>query len=135
MKIIIAGSRKFNDYDLLERICDQYISIMKIPPEQVEIVSGKAPGADKLGEEYAKKRGYAIKLFPAPWTDIVNKPPQTIGLRRDGSMYWKLAGHHRNKQMALYADSLIAFHSGTSGTRNMIETAIDKGLTIKIVNI
>jgi len=42
----------------------------------------------------------------------------------DWSKYGKSAGYKRNKQMALYADVLIAFWDGNSkGTKLMIELA------------
>ncbi len=78
MKIIIAGSRDFDDYDLLREKCDLILSNIKT----VEIVSGQARGADSLGEKYAKEKGYKLKLFPADWSQ------------------GKMAGMIRNKQMA-----------------------------------
>jgi hypothetical protein len=111
MKIIIAGSRTYNDYELLKRVCDETLSLI------TEIVSGTANGADKLGERYAKEKGYPIKQFPADW----NK-------------YGKSAGYIRNKQMAEYADALIAFWDGKSkGTKHMIDLA--KLNNLKIFNI
>lgn len=49
IKVIIAGSRDFDDYDRLEEMCDKFLSRHK----EVEIVSGTARGADRLGEQYA----------------------------------------------------------------------------------
>lgn len=63
MKVIIAGGRTFNDYDLLYQNCDKVLRIKN----EIEIVSGTANGADKLGERYAKEKGYPIKQFPANW--------------------------------------------------------------------
>jgi hypothetical protein len=57
MKIIIAGGRTFNDYELLCENCDKAFSLQS----EIEIVSGMANGADKLGEKYAKEKGYPIK--------------------------------------------------------------------------
>ncbi len=50
MKIIIAGGRDFIDYKLLKKYC----SWVMFQIEDIEIVSGTAKGADKLGEDYAK---------------------------------------------------------------------------------
>jgi predicted Rossmann fold nucleotide-binding protein DprA/Smf involved in DNA uptake len=63
MKIIIAGGRTLNDYELLCQNCDKAFSLQT----EIEIVSGMANGADKLGEKYAKEKGYPIKQFPADW--------------------------------------------------------------------
>jgi len=113
MKVIIAGSRDFNDYEKLVKKCDFYLSNVR----DIEIVSGTARGADKLGERYAKERCYPIKEFPANWDE-----------------YGKSAGSIRNREMADYADALIAFWDGKSrGTKDMIEAAQKKGLRIKVV--
>ena len=112
MKIIIAGGRTFNDYDLLSKSCDKAFSRLT----EIEIVSGTANGADKLGERYAKEKGYDLKVFPADW----NK-------------HGKGAGHIRNKQMAEYGDMLIAFWDGESkGTKNMIDTSKRLGLLLYV---
>jgi len=45
-KVIVAGSRGFNNYELLD-------NILKGKYPNIEIVSGIAKGADKLGERFA----------------------------------------------------------------------------------
>ncbi len=113
MKIIIAGGRTFDDYDLLCQICDKTLSLQS----EIEIVSGTANGADKLGEKYASEKGYPIKQFPADW-----------------DKYGKSAGYKRNEEMAKYADALIAFWDGKSrGTKHMINLAKRYELKVKIV--
>lgn len=113
MKVIIAGSRGFNDYEVLSKFCDYVIGE---PDEEVEIVSGKAKGADTLGERYANERDYEIKEFPANW-----------------DKYGKSAGYRRNADMANYADLLIAFHDGESkGTQHMIDLANKKGINVAV---
>jgi len=110
MKVVIAGGREFNNYELLREICDELITT------DSEIVSGGAKGTDKLGERYANEKGYDLKIFPADW----NK-------------YGKGAGPIRNRQMAEYGDMLIAFWDGKStGTKNMIETSMKLGLSVHI---
>lgn len=56
LKPIVAGGRDFNDFDLLDRKLTALLSNHK--PENVEIVSGRALGADALGVKWAKKYGY-----------------------------------------------------------------------------
>jgi len=104
MKLIIAGGRNFTNYKKLCQICDEFLQ----DQTNIEIVSGAYyKGADKLGEQYAKERGYKITQFPANW----NK-------------YGKSAGPKRNQQMANYANALIAFWDGKSkGTKNRIDLA------------
>jgi hypothetical protein len=118
-KVIIAGGRDFNDYDLLVKVCDHMLS-NKINDNNIdiEIVSGNANGADKLGEKYAIERNFKLKLFPADWIT-----------------YNKSAGYIRNKQMSEYADALICFWDGFSkGSKHMIDLASQKNLKIKIQN-
>jgi hypothetical protein len=113
MKVIIAGGRDFDNYNLLQEKCDELIN-----SNLTEIVSGRAKGADTLGERYAKEQGFDTKLFPADW--------KTHGRK---------AGFIRNKQMADYGEMLIAFWDGkSSGTKNMIENANKLGLIVHIVN-
>ena len=66
MKVIIAGSRYFNNYELLRQYVDHILQNVS-QKESIEIVSGGAKGADELGERYAKERGYKITRFPADW--------------------------------------------------------------------
>ena len=114
MNIIIAGSRNFNDYNLLKTSCDNLLTQFT----NIEIVSGTARGADKLGERYAREKGYDIKQFPANW-----------------DKFGKRAGYLRNDEMAQYADMLIAFWDGASkGTKHMIDLANKRGIKVEIVN-
>lgn len=116
-RVIIAGSRTFSNYQLLRDSCNSLLS-EKQRTHTVVIISGTAQGADRLGEHYARERGFQLRRFPADWD-------------RNG----KAAGIIRNAQMAANADALIAFWDGKSrGTRNMIETAKKKGLAIRIIN-
>lgn len=104
MKIIVAGSRTFNDYNLLEETLDEIILNHKLIDPI--IISGTAYGADKLGEQYALNRNYQLIQFKPNW-----------------AVYGKSAGFIRNKEMADNADLLIAFWDGKSkGTAMMIDT-------------
>jgi len=115
MKVIIAGGRNFTDFDFLKKWCDYYLSNHS---GEIEIVSGGATGVDALGERYAIDKVYKLKIIPANW-DLGKK-----------------AGRLRNKQMAEYADCLLAFWDGTSkGTKNMIEQAKENNLKVRIVKI
>ena len=115
-RVIIAGGRYFNNYQLLKERCDFYLQSKK-RSHNVIIVSGHASGADSLGEQYANEEGFDTQLFPADW----NK-------------HGKAAGPIRNAEMAEVADALIAFWDGKSrGTANMIQLAKDKGLKVAIV--
>lgn len=114
MKIIVAGSREFNDYDLLKKSIQENFQRYEVE----EIVSGTARGADTLGEQFAKEYNISVKKFPANW-----------------DLYGKSAGYRRNVEMADYADALIAFWDGKSkGTGHMINIAKDKNLRVIVIN-
>ena len=113
-KVIVAGGRDFNNYDLLKSKLD----ILLANRSPIEIVSGTARGADKLGELYAKKSKLSLALFPADW-----------------EFHGKSAGYKRNAQMADYADALVAFWDGKSrGTMHMINLAKSAGIHVRVVN-
>ena len=114
MKVIIAGSRGFSDFQLLYAKCEEILANV----DGVEIVSGTARGADKLGEHYAGLKGHSVRQFPSDW-----------------DKHGKAAGYIRNKEMADYADCLIAFWDGESrGTKHMIDLATERGLSVHIIN-
>lgn len=115
-RIIIAGGRDFTNYTLLKEKVDNIISD-KRKTHQIYIVSGKARGADSLGEKYANENGLNIMEFPADW-----------------GKHGKSAGYKRNLEMAENADALIAFWDGESrGTKHMIDIAKEKNLPTRII--
>ena len=115
VRVIIAGCRDFNNYELLRGKCDHMLSKKKYT-HKVIVVSGHAAGADALGEVYASERGFGLETYPADWSR------------------GRMAGPLRNEKMARVADALIAFWDGKSkGTRNMIDRATMKGIPVRIV--
>lgn len=116
MRLIVAGSRHFTDYPLLCSKLDQILSRTTGP---VTILSGGAPGADSLGERYAKEKGHQLEVFPAQWAGLGKK-----------------AGPLRNEQMACTATHLVAFLApGSKGTMDMINRAYRKNLAVRIVKV
>lgn len=98
MKVIIVGSRTFNNYDLLAQ------TLQEVNLDIDEIVCGGARGADSLGAEWARKNRVTIRYFYPDW-----------------EKYGEAAGIIRNHEMGAYADYLIAFWDGKStGTKDMI---------------
>jgi hypothetical protein len=113
MKVIIAGSRGFSDFQLLFTKCEEILK----DKSEIEIVSGTAKGADKLGEHYASLKGHSVARFPADWLS-----------------HGKSAGFIRNAEMAEYSDCLIAFWDDESrGTKHMIDLAESKGLEVHVI--
>ena len=104
-KVIIAGSRGFNDYKLLCEVMDTYLNDKM---DDIEIVSGTAKGADKLGERYAEDRGYEIKRFRADWKNLTR--PGAIIRENSFGKYDCLAGHFRNGLMCEYSNAAVIFN-------------------------
>ena len=133
-KVIIAGSRSFNDYSLLRTELDKLFN------EPFIIVSGGAKGADSLGEQYAQEKGYEIERYLAKWNDL-SVPNCRIKYNSYGA-YNAMAGHNRNQEMLnailnnLDGGCVVAFWDGQSkGTENMINISKKAGISIKIVKI
>lgn len=128
LKVIIAGSRIFNDQKILNTYLKRLINGYGL--EISEIVSGTAQGADLMGENFAKENNLAIKRFPAKWNDLTVENV-VIGINSAGKKYNKIAGHQRNEEMAKYADALVAFNvDHSAGTNNMIQLATKYGLKV-----
>jgi len=117
-KLIVAGSRDFNDIERCEEEVKAFFHEF-IKDRPLVIVSGTARGADRCGEVVASRHPeIVLKQFPADW-----------------AKHGKSAGYRRNSLMADYADGLLALWDGTSrGTGHMISIAKAAGLQVKIVN-
>lgn len=113
MRILVCGSRHFNDYELLEKVLNDYnISV---------IIEGEARGADKLARRYAETRGIPFRAFPALWNE-----------------YGRRAGPIRNSEMLSKGnpDFVIAFRGPNSrGTQNMINQARKAGIETRIIEV
>lgn len=100
MKTIIAGCRDIDDTGIVQDAIER----SGFGPGTTEVVSGGASGIDRVGESLAHLHGVAVKVFRADW-----------------KKHGRAAGPIRNREMAAYADRLIAVWDGKSrGTENMI---------------
>jgi len=144
MRIIIAGSRNFDNYKFLKLHCIKILRELKdlgynISPNNIEIISGAACGVDLLGAQFADEVGLKCNLFPADWDNLKTKPCKIA--YNKGKKYNLLAGYNRNKEMARYANEdkdaiLISFWDGKSkSTKNMIEVAKEFNLKIFMIKI
>ena len=108
MNLLIAGGRDMINYDIL---CDG-ISKFKDTFENViitGIVTGKARGADSLGERYGVVNDIPIHEFSVDWDKL-----------------GKRAGYVRNMEMAKFlvetqGKALIFWDGVSRGTKNMID--------------
>lgn len=112
--VIVAGSRAFNNFALLEKTLDALL-VNKLP--DVAIISGGAEGADKLGEAYAMLKGFRLMKYPAQW-----------------KKHGKSAGFKRNREMAEVGDALVAFWDKASrGTEHMINCMEEMDKPVRVV--
>ena len=100
MKVIIAGSRKFDDH--AHHLIRYAVKMSEF--DITEVVSGGAIGVDEYGELWAETNAIPVQRFIPDW-----------------QKHGKKAGPIRNGQMAEYGDALIAIWDGVSpGTKDMI---------------
>lgn len=119
LKLIIAGSRNFQNYQGLNGYTTEFLEKLGFTiRDDITVISGTASGADRLGEVWAKANGLNLLRMPADW--------KTHG---------KSAGYRRNVEMAEVADACIVFWDGKSrGSKHMIDIAKKKGLPLRVVN-
>lgn len=83
------------------------------------VIAGKAPGVDTLAVEVARAKGLRTVEIPAEWDRL-----------------GKRAGPIRNSEMlSLNPHIVLAFHDNidaSRGTKNCVEQAKAKGLTVKL---
>ena len=113
MKLIIAGSRTFTDYQLLCQV---------LGPDThriTEVLHGGARGADQLGFRWAVRHHVRSRCFAAAW-----------------ARFGRSAGIRRNQQLAQAGDVLVAFWDGQSpGTRHLIGCMQQLGKPVVVIRV
>lgn len=109
MKLLIAGSRKINEFDISNFI----------PCEADTILSGGANGIDTLAENFADKHRLS-----------------KIILRPQYKLYGKAAPLKRNEELVKMADKILIIWDGESrGTKYTIDLAKKLNKEIEIIII
>ena len=104
MKIVVFGGRDFTNRSWMLSCLVELQTEGIITPD-VELICGRARGADNTAYDLFKEAGANIHEFPADW-----------------EFYGKRAGFVRNKEMAALADVGLGFWDGKSkGTKHMID--------------
>lgn len=133
MKLLIFGSRTFENYELLRKhlyylvrndhvevvisgACDQGVHTFTRPD------GTRVYGADGLGERWAHERGIPVEVYPADW-----------------KAYGLAAGPIRNTEMSKrlnpLEDKAIGFHDGKSkGTLDMAKKAKPRVKQLELIN-
>lgn len=114
LKVAIVGSRTFNNYELMK---EKFLHFTK-GIEVIEIVSGGAKGADTLAERLAEELRITKHIILAQW-----------------KKYGRNAGPARNKEIAKYANVMIAFWDGKSrGTANAVKVMRELEKPVRVVH-
>jgi len=118
--LLIAGSRTFNNYEVLCKYADYFLQNQK--GREIIIVSGGARGADALAEQYAKERGYTSVVMKADW-DTFGK---SAGYRRNEAMHQYLINYSKR--------GCLCFWDGQSkGTAHNFELVKEYNTSLRTV--
>lgn len=110
MRILITGSRDFDNFELMKYILNFFKE-----EKDVTLIHGDCRGADKIAGYIGKSLGFNIEAHPADW-----------------DKYGKKAGPIRNTEMVdSGADLVLAFPIGNSyRTKDCIRKAEQRGIPI-----
>ena len=118
MRLVIAGSRSFSDYNRAEAFINHCVAQLS-PSEPLIILSGGCRGADRLGERYADKYCLCIERHLPQW-----------------QLYGKGAGPKRNRTMVDGCDAVVCFWDGKSrGTHSLITYCEQQEKPLFILNV
>lgn len=120
MKVLITGSRHFDDWKLFTETMYKQGFVGEDKLSNLVIIEGGAKGADFLARVWSKWLGVRFEEYPADWS---------LG---------KKAGPIRNAKMLEEGkpDMVIAFLAPDSrGTQNMIDLAEKAGIPTIVVKI
>lgn len=114
MRVLVCGSRKYEDYNKIYMLLKQL-------PYNITLVHGAARGADSLAEKAARKLDLTIERHPAAW-----------------HKYGPAAGPIRNREMLdTNIDLVLAFRVegvNSPGTDDLTGEAKRRGIEVKEYN-
>jgi cell division ATPase FtsA len=113
MKILVCGSRDWDDFDAIaNRLCKYAADILP-----VVILHGGAAGADGIAGAAARLLRFEVRVFRPDWSE-----------------HGKRAGILRNLQMLdEQPDLVIAFQrNGSRGTQHTINEARRRGIPVEV---
>jgi hypothetical protein len=117
MRLLICGSRYFNDYAVVRK------AVSQLPRPPLVIIHGNCRGADQLGGRVAVDLGIPVLVYHADW-----------------DRHGKSAGPKRNQRMLDEGrpDLVLAFlatYCESRGTRDMIAKAKRAGVEVRAVEV
>jgi len=116
LKVIVAGNKLLDNYDVVRQKLDYYFSRYKKGP--IIIVSQKILGPSFFAEKYATINGYKIKHFVAN-CDVLGKAANSV----------------RDKRMLKYANAIVVFHNNDEYSLTLLEKAKQHNLLIRQVQV
>lgn len=120
MRLIISGSRKGISEEYFLNVVRNHHWFRTFPlddPESELLFGDAEDGVDKYALTYAQVNRLKYQTFPALWS--------VYGPTRAGVL--------RNREMAELGTHLLAIWNGSStGTKNMIQEAIARGLAVQV---
>jgi YspA, cpYpsA-related SLOG family len=120
MRLLVCGSRTWNDYRLLRRTLEA--TIAQHQAEQVTIIEGGARGADRMAGHLACLHGWGLEVYPARW----QQEGRAAGFRRNARML-------REGRPELVVAFTVGPLEASRGTADMVRRARAAGVPVHIV--
>lgn len=122
IRIIVAGSKSFQNYKVLSKALDKYIDeLSPVYRRDIELISGAERMVRSIVEQYAVDNGHKFRAYEAYWDD----EPEHAGYFRNNAMI-----KHASKGIGV----LFIFWDGKSiSVKNMVELAQRYGVEVKVV--
>jgi len=123
MRILVTGSRDWDDRIVIEQALLPYLPSMPStpePPPRNTLVHGACPtGADRIADIVGRFGGLIVEPHPADW--------------RPGGVFDRSAGFKRNAEMVeLGADLCLAFiRNGSKGATHTADLAEKAGIPVR----
>lgn len=126
MRVIVCGGRDYGDVVTIRRELEEFTWAHR--HEDVTVVHGDAPGADRHAGGQAKLLQLPVDEFPADWHGPCR--PECYHRPRKAGEKCPAAGVYRNQEMLdAGADLVIAFPGGR-GTADMVSRARETGVEV-----
>jgi hypothetical protein len=128
MKVIVTGSRDWDDLDKLRRVLDALL-VLNGPKQEFQVIHGGARGADTGTRTWV---GYQAQVLDLPVTEkvypVINETWRSS----------RAAGLHRNTRMVAEnrdADLVVAFsRAGSRGTAHCVSEALQWELPVWFID-
>lgn len=136
-RILVTGSRKWDDYPLLAATLMGIHHLYGVEA----VCHGAASGADHMADDFCKKWGIAVRSYPALWKDHTDGYWCGPRCEAGESATCFSAGPRRNQEMLddFSPTTVVAFKDvlfprlGKGGTEDMIARALNEN--IKVVHV